>query len=60
VRGWMDHEGWTRKKRMIQGARAWGYERPTDWPPQEPLEPPEAAPGPSVPTNHGNADDEPF
>lgn len=60
VRGWMDHEGWTRKKRMIQGARAWGYERPIDWPRPEPQEPLEAAPGPSVPTNHGDADDAPF
>lgn len=65
IRGYMDHEGWQRKKRQINGARAWGYERPDDWPPQEPATAPDntpmATPGPSaIPSTHGDADDAPF
>lgn len=36
VRSWLDHEGWKRVKRQINGVRAWGYERPADWPRAEP------------------------
>jgi putative DNA primase/helicase len=35
IRGWLDHEGWERVKRQINGARAWGYTRPANWPPVE-------------------------
>ena len=35
IRGWLDHEGWPRVKRQINGVRAWGYERPANWPPLE-------------------------
>lgn len=68
IRGWLDHEGWERVKKQINGARAWGYVRPKDWPPieeeagMEPSEPvavPPAAeldaPAPSV-----DGDDAPF
>lgn len=36
VRGWMEHEGWEKVKRQINGVRAWGYARPKNWPPLEP------------------------
>lgn len=32
IRGWLDHEGWERAKKQINGARAWGYLRPRNWP----------------------------
>ena len=32
IRGWLDHEGWDRQKKQINGARAWGYVRPSNWP----------------------------
>ena len=32
IRGWLDHEGWARVKKQINGARAWGYTRPANWP----------------------------
>ena len=35
IRGWLDHEGWERVKKQINGARAWGYTRPRNWPPQD-------------------------
>ncbi|MFZ3141162.1 MAG: VapE domain-containing protein [Polaromonas sp.] len=35
IRGWLDHEGWERVKKQINGARAWGYVRPSTWPPQD-------------------------
>lgn len=38
IRGWLDHEGWERAKKQINGARAWGYVRPANWPPVEPDE----------------------
>ncbi len=49
VRGWLDHEGWQRVKRQINGVRAWGYERPKDWPAQDSDEDMEAAPEPDLP-----------
>lgn len=61
IRSWMEHEGWERVKRQINGVRAWGYARPRNWPPQE--EPAAAssteAPAPGAPVTEG-ADDEPF
>ncbi len=35
IRGWLDHEGWQRVKKQVNGARAWGYLRPANWPPQD-------------------------
>ena len=35
IRGWLDHEGWAREKKQINGARAWGYVRPSGWPAAE-------------------------
>jgi len=35
IRGWLDHEGWERTKRQLNGVRAWGYVRPKNWPPEE-------------------------
>lgn len=35
IRGWMEHEGWTKAKKQINGARHWGWARPKDWPPQD-------------------------
>jgi putative DNA primase/helicase len=32
VRGWLASEGWERKKKMVNNVRAWGYERPRNWP----------------------------
>jgi len=36
IRSWLDHEGWERVKRQVNGARAWGYVRPAGWPKAEP------------------------
>lgn len=32
VRAWLTSEGWERKKKLVNGVRAWGYERPRNWP----------------------------
>lgn len=32
IRSWLEHEGWQRVKRQINGVRAWGYARPDNWP----------------------------
>jgi hypothetical protein len=32
VRGWLASEGWERKKKKVNNVRAWGYERPRNWP----------------------------
>lgn len=32
IRAWLDHEGWQRVKKQVNGARAWGYVRPDNWP----------------------------
>lgn len=61
IRSWLDHEGWERVKRQVNGARAWGYVRPAGWPktapegedmeapageePAPPTTPPPPAPG---------------
>ncbi len=55
IRSWLDHEGWERAKKQINGARAWGYTRPKDWPKADPdtgLEnglPPSPPPAPLAP-----------
>jgi putative DNA primase/helicase len=64
IRSWMEHEGWERCKKQQNGVRAWGYEKPKDWPPYEPEEgdavpPPPPAPKP-VANEYGDADDAPF
>ena len=46
IRGWLDHQGWRREKKQINGARAWGYTRPADWPPKDEAEDMTAAPVP--------------
>lgn len=55
IRSWLDHEGWQRIKRQVNGARAWGYVRPDNWPPVELPDAPAGAAGP----NEGE-DDAPF
>lgn len=65
IRSWLDHEGWDRVKKQINGARAWGYARPKDWPPVEAANgPDDAMDGPPVvapPINeHEGDDDAPF
>lgn len=32
IRGWLDFEGWMRRRPQINGVRAWGYVRPAGWP----------------------------
>lgn len=32
VRDWMNHQGWEYKKKQINGARAYGWIRPSNWP----------------------------
>jgi predicted P-loop ATPase len=58
IRSWMDHEGWEREKRQVNGVRAWGYVRPMDWPPVEVPEP--AAGVPESATHDEGGDDAPF
>jgi hypothetical protein len=61
IRGWLDHEGWERVKKQINGARAWGYVRPANWPPVEVEDDMTAAP-PSVADEltEEDGDDVPF
>lgn len=35
IRGWLDHQGWDKLKKMVNGVRAHGYVRPRNWPTQE-------------------------
>ncbi len=59
VRGWMNQQGWEYRKKQINGVRAWGWERPGKWPPEEPdtdAPPADAGPSPKPP----KSDDEPF
>lgn len=58
IRSWMDHEGWEREKRQINGVRAWGYVRPAEWPPVEVPEP--AADVPEFSIIEEGGDDAPF
>jgi hypothetical protein len=71
IRSWLEHEGWERAKKQIQGARAWGYVRPHNWPPVDPDEPgatppaPKPAPQPVATSAAGDflkkdSDDTPF
>jgi len=58
VRSWLDHEGWQRVKKQINGARAWGYVRPANWPPVE--APDTDSTGLAAGNENKGADDEPF
>ena len=60
IRGWLDFEGWTRVKRQINGARAWGYDRPAGWPKVEEAEDMTVAPPPVVKPTTEDDDDVPF
>ncbi len=60
IRGWLDHEGWERLKKMINGVRAWGYVRPAKWPPVEAEDDMTATPLPPVADSTEPGDDEPF
>lgn len=72
MRSWLDHEGWERVKRQVNGARAWGYVRPTGWPRAEadiedmeapaatPAAPPTTPPPPAPGGTTQDADDAPF
>lgn len=73
IRSWLDSEGWEYGKKQINGVRAHGYSRPTDWPRELPDDdedtaaPAAAAPAPNTPppTPAGaylqqEADDAPF
>ncbi|MDP3653356.1 MAG: VapE family protein, partial [Rhodoferax sp.] len=61
IRGWLDHEGWRREKKMINKVRGWGYVRPANWPPVDADEDMTAPPPPKVigPTKQ-EGDDAPF
>jgi len=62
VRGFLDHEGWERVKKQVNGVRAWGYARPRNWPKEEPASPDAAirAQGATGASTEEGADDEPF
>lgn len=64
IRGWLDHEGWPRVKKMVNNVRAWGYERPRDWPKNEPEGDASSGFGPAAGDDgkilKEDADDEPF
>jgi putative DNA primase/helicase len=61
IRGWLDHEGWERVKKQINGARAWGYLRPAQWPPVDvPDDMTAAQDGAVAVTTEQDGDDVPF
>jgi len=65
IRGWLDHEGWKRAKKQINGARAWGYIRPVKWPHEvadtDMVEaPPGDTPDAQVEQDEQEGDDAPF
>ena len=60
IRGWLDHEGWERVKRQINGARAWGYVRPSNWPPMDLEDDMQAAPDTGTNSFEQEGDDAPF
>lgn len=47
IRSWLEHEGWERTKKQVNGMRNWGYVRPHGWPP---VDPEDAAKGVGAPT----------
>lgn len=60
IRGWLEHEGWERAKRQINGVRAWGYVRPKGWPPEEAVPTPPIEQGAGAPDHQQEPDDAPF
>jgi hypothetical protein len=60
IRSWLEHEGWERVKKMRNGVRAWGYERPANWPPKDLDEPLPGAAGVDLQTPAQDDDDAPF
>jgi putative DNA primase/helicase len=64
VRGWLASEGWERKKKMVNNVRAWGYERPCNWPNTEVDDDmtgaPDAAQAPVAMIKKQDGDDAPF
>jgi hypothetical protein len=48
IRGWLDHEGWQRVKKQVNGVRANGYVRPAKWPPVDEEDDMTAPPPPKV------------
>lgn len=56
IRAWMEHEGWERVKKQVNGHRAWGYARPKNWPPIEADEP--AVDGAAGPADHNPTEDD--
>lgn len=72
ITAWLKHEGWERIKKQINGARAWGYLRPKNWPPEEdgtvgldaqqfsPPPPPAPDEAAQAPTYEEDRDDAPF
>ncbi|HEY5579673.1 MAG TPA: VapE domain-containing protein [Rhodoferax sp.] len=60
IRGWLDHQGWERVKKQVNGARAWGYVRPSDWPPTETDDDMTATPPVVVAETTQDGDDVPF
>lgn len=60
IRGWLDHEGWERVKKQINGARAWGYVRPAAWPPIEADDDMTATPPSAAADTTEDGDDVPF
>lgn len=61
IRGWLDHEGWQRLKKMVNGVRAWGYVRPAKWPAVEEDDAMQSAPSQDVAAPRvEDGDDVPF
>lgn len=60
IRSWMEHEGWARDRKMVNGVRAWGYVRPKVWPPVDPEEEPKNETPVPAGVEDGGADDAPF
>lgn len=64
IRAWLDHQGWDKVKKQINGVRANGYVRPRNWPSLDDTEVMQAtgqnAPGTPAPPGAEDADDAPF
>lgn len=60
IRGWLENEGWVRNKKQVNGVRAWGYERPANWPAKDEQEDMTATPPSVVLLSTEEGDDAPF
>lgn len=56
IRSWMNQQGWEYKKRQINGVRAYGWVRPSDWPPVETDTDPDAPGAPGSTNSNGSPD----